>query len=334
MLALIFRLLVILALQQQQLMIYKRQHPRPRLRMRDRLFWVAVSKLFADFWQQVLAIVQPDRVIRWHRELTRLRWRWISQGIPRKKIPQTTVGLVRHMAIENKTWGAERIRGELLKLGIRLSKRSIQKIIRPIRRRPVPAGRQSWKTFLANHADQTWAADFLTATTLGFKQIYVFVIVALYTREVVHWNVTAHPTADWTYRQVLQASWDGGAVPRFFVCDRDSKYGGCSNTELERRLGVKVLRTPFRRPKANAICERLIGSLRRECLDHFIILSEDHLRAVLNKYIPYYNDCRPHQGIGQRVPALSLQKPATQRGEVQSRPVLNGLHHHYYRKAA
>jgi len=234
---------------------------------------------------------------------------------------------------ENKSWGAEKIRGELLKLRIQLGKRTIQKIIEPILRPSSPKQQQNWSTFLKNHSPYLWAADFLTVPTIAFKQIYILVILHLHTRKIIHFNVTEHPTAEWTYLQVLQATWDHPA-PRYFLCDRDNKFGGSFKKDLEDRLKTKLLRTPYRAPRANAFAERLVGTLRRECLDHFIFFAENHLRKVLNEYVEYYNHFRPHQGIAQQIPAPRTEDFDAESGPIHSRPILNGLHHHYYRQAA
>ena len=220
-------------------------------------------------------------------------------------------------------WGTERIRGELLKLGIVVSNRSIRRYRWRGPRRP-PS--QTWRTFLRNHAHHLWAADLFTVPTLTFKTLYVLVFIGR--RELVHVNVTSSPTAAWVWRQVIGATpW--GTKPRQLLRDRDAVYGRDSR-QRARRIGIGSIATPVRSPQANAIIERVIGTLRRECLDHLIVLDEQHLRSVLVEYVAYYNRDRPHRTLGLQTPELRL-RPTT--GPIRSQPVLNGLHHVYERLA-
>lgn len=317
----------------QQIIILARSVKKVKIRKSDRLFFVFFRRFLSN-WRECLYIFKPATVIGWHRRLARSFWRWYSKAKtkPKVRISQETKELVRQLASANRLWGAEKIRGELLKIAIKLSKPTILKIIRPLRKELNQLRSQNWSTFLKNHAPHIWAADFFTATTIGFKQFYVFVIMAIHSRKILHFAITDHPTSDWTYRQVLQTTWDHPA-PRYLLIDRDNKYSGTFRQNLKNNLGIKVLRTPYKAPKANAFCERLIGSIRRECLDHFIVFCQKHLRKILIEYVDYYNHSRPHQGIDQRIPnSPDSESPPT--GSIRCRPVLNGLHHHYYRKAA
>jgi len=230
------------------------------------------------------------------------------------------------MALDNRLWGAERIRGELLKLGIRVSKRTIQKYIRSARG-PRPWG-QSWSTFLKNHADQIWACDFLQTYDIFFRPVFALFIVEHGSRRVVHVGVTRAPTSRWTAHELRNAT-PFGEAPRFIIRDNDDKFG-VEFDRVARASGIRVLRTPVRAPKANAICERFVGSVRRECLDHVLILSERQLLAALRGYLAHFNTGRPHQGISQRVPA-SENPPLEQhsRAGVAAVPILGGLHHEY-----
>jgi transposase InsO family protein len=229
------------------------------------------------------------------------------------------------MARDNPRWGSERIRGELLKLGIVVSKRSIQ---RYRKRGPAGPSSQTWRTFLANHAHHLWAADLLTVQTLTFKTLYVLVFIAHGRRQLVHVNVTANPTAAWVWRQVIEATpW--GRKPRHVLRDRDAVYGR-DFRQRARRIGIDAIATPVASPRANAMAERVIGTLRRECPDHFILLDEQHLRSVLREFMGYYNAERPHRALRLETPEPAL-RPA--RGLVRSRPVLGGLHHVYERVA-
>ena len=224
-------------------------------------------------------------------------------------------------------WGAERIRGELLKLGIVVSNRSIRRYRwRGLRRPPS----QSWRTFLANHAHAIWAADLFVVQTLTFKTLYVLLFIAHGQRELVHLAVTAHPTAAWVWRQVVEATaW--GKRPKHLIRDRDAVYGHDFRARAK-ALGVETVLTPVRSPRANAIAERVIGTLRRECLDHLIPLDERHLRTVLAEYVDYYNSERPHRTLQLETPLLAT-RPAAGAGAVTGRPVLGGLHHTYARAA-
>ena len=221
--------------------------------------------------------------------------------------------------------GTERIRGELLKLGIVVSNRSIR---RYRWRGPGRAPTQTWHTFLRNHAHHMWAADLLSVPTLTFKTLHVLVFIAHGRRELMHVNVTANPTAAWVWRQLIEATpW--GTKPRHLLRDRDAVYGR-EFRQRARRIGIDAVATPIHAPKANAIAERVIGTLRRECLDHVIVLDEQHLRSVLAEFVQYYNQERPHRTLGLHPPQLKVRSTT---GVVRSRPVLNGLHHVYERAA-
>jgi transposase InsO family protein len=229
--------------------------------------------------------------------------------------------LITTMSRENRLWGTERIRGELLKLGIIVSNRSIR---RYRWRGPARSPSQTWRTFLANHAYHIWAADLLIVPTLMFKTLYVLVLIEHGRRELVHVNVTANPTAAWIWRQVIEATpW--GNKPRHLLHDRDAVYGRDFRRRA-RRIGIDSVVTPIHAPKANAIVERVIGTLRRECLDHLIVLDEWHLMSVLAEFVRYYNEERPHRTLGLQTPS---PVPRPMSGPIQSRPVLNGLHHVY-----
>jgi putative transposase len=235
---------------------------------------------------------------------------------------------LRRLARENRLWGAERIRGELHKPGIRVGKRTVQRHMRRVRP-PRPAG-QSWTTFLRNHGRETWACDFLQLTDLLFRPVFAFFIVELGCRRVVHVGVTRSPTEAWAAQQLREATPDG-VGPRFLIHDHDATYGSAFD-RLGAASGIAVIRTPIRAPRANAVCERFLGSVRRECLHHTLILGERHLGRVLTEYVGYVNRGRPHQGIGQRtpLPPAIVRAPRPPRAEdVIAVPVLGGLHHEY-----
>ncbi len=314
-----------LLLRQQLAALTRPTRRRPRLRTRAKLFWIVARMVWRD-WRRHLVAVRPETVIGWHRQGWRLLWQWASRARGgRPRLSAEVRDLIARMARENPAWGSERIRGELLKLGIAVSKRSV----RHYRRRgPARPPSQTWRAFLANYRPQLWAADLFTVRTLAFETLYVLVFIAHGRRELVQWNVTASPTAAWVWRQLLEATpW--GQPPRYLLRDRDAVYGG-DLAPRARRLGIETLLTPVRAPRANAVAERVIGTLRRECLDHLLVLNERHLRAVLREVVRHYNAERPHRSLGLQTPRPAARPEA---GPVRSRPVLSGLHHVYERAA-
>ncbi len=315
------------AMLRQQLIVLKRQVPRPQLSQGDRLRLVLLSRL-TGFWQQALHIVQPDTLLRWHRDLFRSFWRRKSKPKHRKpRISQETIALIKQMAWDNQLWGAERIRGELLKLGIRISKRTVQKYM-PKKRNKTG---QTWGTFLQNHAHHIWACDFTVVYDLIFRQLYIFVIIELQSRRIVHTAVTRTPTDEWTAQQLRETTpWE--ASPKYLIRDRDNKYG-VRFADVAR--GIQILITPVRAPRANSFCERFIGSLKRECLDHMFILNRLQLQTIVQEYVEYYNRSRPHQGIGQQIPNDFVENGSNSwpigqpEGRIEATPILGGLHHSY-----
>jgi putative transposase len=316
------------ALLRQQLVVLARQVKRPRLTPADRLRLVLLARLVRG-WRAALLIVQPATLLRWHRQGVRLVWRARSRGASRRpQVPAETVAAIRRLAAENRLWGAERIRGELLKLGIRVGKRTVQRHMRAVRPPQPQGGGQTWATFVRNHAEAIWACDFLPVFDLGFRSLFAFFIVELGSRRVVHVGVTRHPTDAWVAQQLREAT-PFGTAPRFLIRDNDRKYGSAFD-RVAAGSRITVLRTPIRAPRANAACERFLGSVRRECLDHVLVLGEEHLRRVLREYVAYFNAARPHQGIGQAIPgAAGPALPSRPPGAIVSTPVLGGLHHDY-----
>jgi putative transposase len=287
-------------------------------------------------WRNALVVVQPGTMIRWHRTGWRLFWRFKSRpGRPR--IPTETRALIRRMAIENRSWGEERIASELLvKLGIRVSPRTVRKYM-PKTPPGRPRGDQRWATFVRNHAKAILACDFFVTVTVTFRMLYVFVVIEHGTRRLKRVNVTANPTAQWTLQQLRElAGYDGN--PRYLIHDRDRIFAKHLDGSI-RALGVRVLRSPVRSPKANAVCERVIGTIRRECLDWVIPMSERHLRSILKSWVEHYNRGRPHSSLGPGVPdpppeleviAKSASRHRLAAGAlVLAKPVLGGLHHEY-----
>jgi putative transposase len=316
------------ALLRHQLIILKRQVKRPTFTRTDRILLVLLARLVRS-WQQALFIVQPDTLLRWHRELFRQFWKHKSKAHACKpKVASETIALIRQMAKENRLWGAERIRGELLKLGLRVCKRTIQKYMRGVRTRQ-PGG-QTWSTFLRNHATQIWACDFLQITDLFFRPLFAFFVIELKSRKVIHVGVTRSPTDSWVAQQLREAT-PYGQAPKYLIRDNDSKFGTCF-ARVASTSSIEILKTPYHAPRANAICERYMRSVRQECLDHLLILHEKQLQRVLNTYVMYFNQARPHQGIQHQIPDPSGSARSSHHAgnKVSALPVMGGLHHDYH----
>jgi putative transposase len=319
------------ALLRQQLIVLRRQVKRPMFTRTDRILLVLLARL-VRMWQQSILIVQPETLLRWHREFFRLVWKRKSKAASHKpKVATETIVLIREMATNNRLWGAERIRGELLKLGTCVCKRSIQKYMRTVRTKP-PRGQQ-WSTFLHIHAAQIWSCDFLQITDMFFRPLFAFFVIELHSRKVIHVGVTRSPTDAWTAQQLREAT-PYGLAPRYLIRDNDSKFGSCF-TCVATTSAMKILKTPVHAPRSNAICERFMRSVRQECLDHLLILHERQLQRVLYGYVTYFNQARPHQGIRQQIPNSSATSRATVPAgtKVVAVPILSGLHHDY-RKVA
>ncbi len=319
------------ALLRQQLIILRRQVKRPACTKPDRMLLVLLARAIQT-WKQALFIVQPETLLRWHRQGFRLFWKYKSRAVASQpKIAAETIALIKEMARDNRLWGAERIRGELLKLGIRVCKRTIQKYMKDARS-PRQRG-QNWATFLHNHTKDIWACDFLQVTDLFFRSLFAFFIIDMHSRRVIHVGVTRSPTDAWTAQQLREAT-PFGQSPKYLIRDRDGKFGSCF-ARVAATSCIKILKTPYHAPRANAICERFLGSVRRECLDHLFILQEKQLHRVLGAYVQYFNQVRPHQGIKQCIPE-HYGEPIPldhKRGKILSLPVLGGLHHDYRRSA-
>jgi putative transposase len=244
------------------------------------------------------------------------------------KIAAETIALIREMAKDNRLWGAERIRGELLKLGLRVCKRTIQKYMRGVRTQQ-PRG-QRWATFLRNHAAQVWACDFLQLTDLFFRPLFAFFIIELKSRKVIHVGVTRSPTDAWVAQHLREAT-PYGQAPKYLIRDNDNKFGP-GFARVVTTSGIEILKTPYHAPRANAVCERFLRSVRQECLDHLLILEEKQLQRVLHAYVGYFNQARPHQGMAQHIPQQQRSVPCAQHAgnTVIALPVMGGLHHDYH----
>jgi transposase InsO family protein len=300
----------------------RRLHGRVRLTNHDRWLFVQLYCWFPSILQ-VLTIIRPEAIVRWHRAGFRSYWRWTLrlQG-GRPQIDTELRMLIRRMNVENPLWGAPRIHGELLKLGFEVAQSSVAKYM--VKRRTPPS--QGWRTFLRNHAPDIAAMDLFVVPTVGFDLLYAFVIVRLDRRDLVWINVTANPTSEWLARQITEAfPWN--EAPRYLIRDRDRIYGSVVRRRL-RAMGIRDKPTAPASPWQNGFVERLIGSIRRECVDHIIILGEAHLRRILRSYACYYNGIRTHRSLGKDAP---ISRPVQRAGSLKTFPILGGLHHHYLR---
>jgi len=310
----------------QQLGVLRRQVKRPAIGPTDRLFWILVSRLW-DRWRDLLVLVKPETVIRWHRSGFRAYWRRKSRRPPGRPPMSTEIrGLVRRMSLENPLWGAPRIHGEILKLGFSVSESTVAKYMV---RRGDPRRSQTWHTFLRNHARDLVSIDFFTVPTARFTTLYVFLVLAHERRRIVHLRVTAAPSSAWVSQQIIEAfPWD--TAPRFLLRDRDSIYSSAFRSRVD-RMGIDDHPTAPRSPWQNPYVERLIGSIRRDLLDHVIVLDEPHLERLLRSYLDYYHRSRNHLAMGKDPPE---HRAVERSGKIVALPQLGGLHHRYTRLAA
>jgi transposase InsO family protein len=312
----------------QQLAVYKRTTNRPRLRRSDRLLWVCLSRVWPA-WRQALVIVAPATVLSWQRRRFRRHWATLSGRHPTGRPPVDAAirALVRRMAAANPLWGAPRIHGELLKLGIDVAERTVSRLLPKRGSRPS----QTWRTFLANHVRDLVSVDFFTVPTARLRVLFVFVVLAHDRRRVLHFNVTEHPTVAWTTQQIVDAFPDDSA-PSYLLRDRDSVYGHVFRQRLK-GMGVGEVLTAPHSPWQNPFAERLIGSIRRECLNHVVVLGEQHLRRTLARYFAYYHGARTHLSLDKDAPhGRPIEQPAL--GRVIPIREVGGLHHRYIRRAA
>jgi hypothetical protein len=313
----------------QQLVVLKRRRLRPHLALLDKVFWVAVRRLWPN-WKQALVVVTPETVVRWHRAGFRLYWKLISKvrrPIGRRPTPKEVRELIFRMVRENPTWGAPRVHGELLMLGFALSERTVSRWMKRAPRDPESAKR--WLTFLRNHREAIAAMDFFAVPTITFGMIYCFFVISHGRRHILHCNVTKHPTSLWVVQQLREA-FPFGSAPRFLIFDRDGKYG-LEVPAAVRSLNMRPVRTSFESPWQNGVAERWVESCRRDLLDHIIAVNERHLKRLLSEYVRYYHEDRTHLGLRKETPENRI--PSQGIGRVVSSARLGGLHHRYHRAA-
>ena len=310
------------ALRHQLIVLRRKMQGRVRLTNNDRWFFIQLYRWFPSILN-VLTIIRPETLVRWHRAGFRCYWRWKSRPRGGRPLIEADLrALIRRMSVENPLWGAPRIHGELLKLGFEVAQSSVAKYMVKQRRPPS----QGWCTFLQNHAPDIAAVDLFVVPTIGFGLLYAFVIVRLGRRNLVWINVTTNPTAEWIARQLTEA-FPWYEAPHYLIRDRDRIYGAVVTRRL-RAMGIRDKPTAPASPWQNGFAERLIGSIRRECVDHFIVLGEAHLRRILRAYARYYNDIRTHRSLNKDAP---VSRPVQRTGIISSHAVLGGLHHHYVR---
>jgi putative transposase len=322
----------ILALR-HELAVLRRQHPRPRLQSKDRALLAALSRhLPRPRWSVFL--VKPQTLLGWHRRLVRRRWTYGNVSMGRPPVPDQVQQLIVRLASENPRWGYQRIGGELLRLGCQVSTSSIRRVLQAHGIGPAPQrASTTWRSFLHRQAAGILACDFFTVDTVFLQRLYVLFVIELRSRRVHLAGVTAHPTGPWVTQQArnVVAALDGSTAFRFLIRDRDAKFTRAFD-DVWRATGAEIIRTPVQAPNANAVAERWIGTVRRECLDHLLIVGRQHLVHVLRAYTEHYNRHRPHRSLGQGTPVPSMSGAAASapaRHQLRRRDTLGGLIHQY-----
>jgi transposase InsO family protein len=309
-------------LRHELIVLRRKVRGRAQLTNNDRWFFLQMYRWFPSILK-VVTIVQPETLVRWHRIGFRRYWRWKSSS--RGGRPQIEIelrALIRQMNTENQLWGAPRIHGELLKLGFSVAQSTVAKYM--VKRCGPPS--KGWLTFLRNHAPDIAAMDLFVVPTIGFRMLYGFVVVRLDRRDIVWIDVTTNPTAEWVVRQITEAfPWD--EAPGYMIRDHDRIYGAVVTRRL-RAMGIRDKPIAPASPWQNGFAERLIGSIRRECLDHIVVLGEEHLRRILKSYADYCNSVRTHRSLNKDAP---VSRPVQRSGVITSHAILGGLHHQYVR---
>jgi putative transposase len=313
----------------QQLVVFKRKHPRPRLTGLDKLFWVLAQKFWSG-WKNALIVVSPETIVRWHRAGFRLYWTWMSRHricLGRKHVSKELRELIFKMVAENPTWGAPRIHGELQILGFDVSERTVSRWVQRAPRDPEKIVR--WKEFLKNHREVIAAMDFFTVHTVTFGLLYCFFIISHGRRRILHFNVTRNPGSSWVVQQLREA-FPFDPSHKHSIFDRDAKFG-IEVTAMVKAIGISPKRTSYQSPWQNGVAERWVQSCRRDLLNHVIVLNEEHLKRLLNEYVRYYHEDRTHLGLNKETPGHRIQ--SVHRGRVIAKARLGGLHHRYDRAA-
>ena len=315
----------------QQLIVLNRSIKRPKFKAKDRLFWIMLFRFWGN-WKDSLILVKPETIVGWHRKGFGLFWKWKSRSKSpgRPRISPEIRKLIYKMTMANPLWGAPRIHGELLKLGIEISERTVSSLMPQHPRKP---SSQTWRTFIKNHMTNTASIDFFTVPTINFRILFVLVILKNIRRKVIHFNVTEHPTTQWSAQQIIEAfPWD--TAPKYLIRDRDSIYG-CYFHQRVKNMGINEIITAPQSPWQNPYAERMIGSIRRECLNHLIVFNDTHLRRILSSYFQYYHQDRTHCGLNKDAP---FERPNQARPFKESKIIkftrVGGLHNRYQWKNA
>jgi putative transposase len=317
-----------------ELAVLRRHHPRPRMQPADRALLAAFSRLLPRARWSVF-LVRPETLLRWHRRMVRRRWTYPTTRTGRPTLLDDIQQLIVRLARENPRWGYQRIHGELLRCGVRVSASSIKRVLRAHGLGPAPRrAATSWRLFLRRQAAGILACDFFTVDTVFLRRVYVLFFIELASRRVHLAGVTDHPTGLWVAQQarnMVVSFGDQAAVWRFLIRDRDAKFTRAFD-DVWRSTGAEVICTPVRAPNANAVAERWIGTVRRECLDHLLIVGCQHRAHVVRRYVEHYNQCRPHRGLAYATPVPPMvadPMPVATVGQLRRRDVLGGLIHEY-----
>ena len=343
------KMAILVLAQRNQIIVLKRSVKKAKIKERDRLLWIFLTKVW-DEWKSNLIIVKPDTVIKWRRRKFKDYWRKLSKPknkVGRPPITKEHIAFIHRISADHPDYSGKRIAGMLKELfGVEHAPSTVDRY--RVNKPKPPRGTQQWSTFLKNHSSIIWSFDFCIQFTFFFARIYILVIMEPESRRIVYFGVTLHPTLDWLKQQIRQATWD--EAPKFLIHDNDGIFGqlgkpvsvrlngksvSCRSSLdywLVTTMGIRGIPIPFEAPNANAHCERLVQTLRQECLDHMLFLNEQHLIRVLLEYQDFYNHERYHHGI-RRIPApaedIDQSRNLQGKGNLVSKPILNGLHHSY-----
>ncbi|MBN2378023.1 MAG: transposase [Sedimentisphaerales bacterium] len=310
----------------QQLIVQKRSIKRHKIRNFDRIFWVWLSKIWKN-WKKALLVSKPATVISWHKKGFKLYWKFKSRRVGRPNIDWELIKQIRKTQKDNPLWSVQRIQGELIKLGYSACVNTVAKYMK--KPKPSPGKRQRWRTFLKNHAPHIVGIDFFVVRTAFFKALYVFVAISHDRRKILHVGVTSKPHSQWAIQQ-LRETFAFDDTTKYVVRDNDKIFSYDFQQYIKNTLQLQDTPTAYRSSWQNPHAERVIGTLRRECLDNMIILNESHLRKVLDEFVEYYNTSRTHMSLNKDSP---VHRPVQAKGRIVKKPVLGGLHHIYSRVA-